>query len=87
MRGQADCTTYGGHVSQPQDEADRVEDVGFARAIEAGNGVERGVPAGDLSSYRVRLESWVHMLRDCIRERRRSYTFQYKLFDPHRGLC
>jgi hypothetical protein len=32
--------THGGHVRQPENEGDRVEDVGFARPIQAGNRVE-----------------------------------------------
>ena len=31
---------HGGHVGEPENEADRVEDVGFARAIEAGDCIE-----------------------------------------------
>ena len=49
--------THLGHVSDAQHEANRVEDVGFARAIEAGNGVKRGVPPNDLGANRVGFEA------------------------------
>ncbi len=48
------------HVAQVGDaeqEADRVQDVGLARPVEAGDGVEAGVEAADLGPRAVRLEA------------------------------
>lgn len=51
-------TTHCSDVGEAEDEAYRVEDVGFAGAIEAGDGVERRIPAGDLGAGGVGLEAW-----------------------------
>ena len=39
-----------GHIRDTKDETYRVEDVGFARAIQTSDGVERRVPTSDLGS-------------------------------------
>lgn len=49
---------YRSHVCEAKDEANGVQDVGFARSVEASNGIERRVPSGDLRPYRIRLEAW-----------------------------
>ena len=51
-------------VGDAEDEADRVEDVGFSRPVEARDGVEEGVEAGDDGSGRVGLESFESDLFD-----------------------
>jgi hypothetical protein len=38
------------HVRDTKDETYRVENVGFARAIQTSDGVKRGVPTSDLRS-------------------------------------
>ena len=44
-------------VGDAQNEADRVEDVGFATSVEAGDGVELRVETGNNCPLRVRLEA------------------------------
>lgn len=52
-------------VGDAEDEADGVEDVGLAGAVEAGDGVEVGVEAGHHRPRRVRLESLqTHLLHE-----------------------
>ena len=49
--------SHRGHVRHPEDEAYRVENIRFPRAVEASDGVERGVPSRDLGPAWVRLET------------------------------
>ena len=44
-------------VGDAEHEADGVEDVGLSAPVQAGHGVELGVPAGDDRPVRVRLEA------------------------------
>lgn len=46
-----------GHVGDAQHEADGVQDVGLATAVEASDGVEAFVPSRDHGAHRVRLEA------------------------------
>jgi hypothetical protein len=45
------------HIGDTKDETYRVENVGFARTIQTGDGVKRGVPTCDLRSNWVGLEA------------------------------
>lgn len=45
------------HISDAQHEAYSVENVGFARAIEAGDSVEGGIPSGNCRSDGIGLEA------------------------------
>ena len=51
-------------VGDAEEEADGVEDVGLAGAVEAGDGVKLGVEAGDLGALAVRLEAVDHHALD-----------------------
>ena len=45
------------HIRDTKDETYRVENVGFARAIQTRDGVKRGVPASDFRSDWVRFKT------------------------------
>ena len=53
-----------GEISDPKDEADRVENVGFATAIKSGNGVELRIKTGYDGTLRIRLEAVDNNLLD-----------------------